>query len=106
MAILQALESIVGPDRVTDQPAVCDGYKYNPWLGREWSSRLRPDIVVLAQTTEQVSKIVKAARHHHVPITPKGLLGGGGLGGGGLGGTFRGGILLDLCPMDGKWGWT
>ena len=95
MDILRALEAIVGPSRVSSEKAVCEGYKYNPWLGREWSEHLRPDIVVLAETTEQVSEVVKAANTYKVPITPKGLLGGGG-----LAGAFRGGILLDLSPMD------
>ena len=95
MDIVHALESIVGPERVTNEKAVCAGYKYNPWLGREWTEHLWPDIVVLAETTEQVAAIVKAANSHRVPITPKGALGGGG-----LGGAFHGGILLDLSLMD------
>jgi hypothetical protein len=93
MNIMQALEGIVGPNRVTSEKAVCEAYKYNPWLGREWS--MKPDIVVLAETTEQVSQIVKAANAYKVPVTPKGPMGGGG-----LGGAFRGGILLDLSLMD------
>jgi FAD/FMN-containing dehydrogenase len=56
---------------------------------------MKPDIVVLAETTEQVSEIVKAANIFKVPITPKGTTGGGG-----LGGAFRGGILLDLSLME------
>jgi FAD/FMN-containing dehydrogenase len=95
MGIMEALERIVGPSRVSNEKAVCDAYKYNPWIGQEWTFHLRPDIVVLAETTEQVSEIVKAANEYEVPVTPKGLLGGGG-----LGGAFRGGILLDLSRMD------
>jgi hypothetical protein len=95
MEILEALERIVGPNMVSADPAVCGAYKYNPWIGQEWTDHLKPDIVVLAKTTEQVSEIVKAANQYHVPVTPKGLLGGGG-----LGGAFKGGILLDLSKMD------
>jgi FAD/FMN-containing dehydrogenase len=95
MDIVKALEKIVGPDRVTTEKAVCDAYKYNCFMGREWVEKLKPDIVVLAETTEQVSEIVKAANIYKVPITPKGTMGGGG-----LGGAFKGGILLDFSLME------
>lgn len=95
MDIVQALENVVGPRRISTDTAVRDAYKYNPWIGREWTDHLRPDIVVLAETTEEVSEIVKVANKYEVPVTPKGLLGGGG-----LGGAFKGGILLDLSRMD------
>lgn len=93
MDILNELEKIVGHTRVTNERAVCESYKYNPFLGREWKNK--PDIVVLAETTEQVARIVKAANEYKVPIYPKGTMGGGG-----LGGAFRGGILLDLSLME------
>ena len=93
MSIIQALEKIVGPSRITKKKAVCEAYKYNCFLGREWE--MKPDIVVMAETTEQVSEIVKAANEYRVPIYPKGSMGGGG-----LGGAFRGGILLDLSLME------
>ena len=93
MGIVKALEKIVGQRRVTDKKAVCEAYKYNCFLGREWE--MKPDIVVMAETTEQVSEIVKAANEYEVPIYPKGTTGGGG-----LGGAFRGGILLDLSLME------
>jgi FAD/FMN-containing dehydrogenase len=93
MDIVKALENIVGPRRVSNSQAVLQSYKYNCWLGREWE--MKPDIVVLAETTEQVSAILKAANKYKVPVTPKGTMGGGG-----LGGTFKGGILLDLSLME------
>jgi hypothetical protein len=93
MDILQALERIVGPNRVTNETAVCEAYKYSCFLGKQWA--VRPDIVVLAETTEQVSEIVKAANTYKVPVTPKGTMGGGG-----LGGAYKGGILLDLSLME------
>lgn len=93
MEIMAALERIVGPKRVTNRRALCESYKYNCFLGKEWE--MKPDIVVLAETVEEVSRIVKAANEFRVPVTPKGAMGGGG-----LGGAFRGGILLDLSLMD------
>jgi len=51
MGIMDALRKIVGPSRVSDAEAVCQSYKYNCWVGREWE--MKPDMVVLAETTEQ-----------------------------------------------------
>jgi FAD/FMN-containing dehydrogenase len=93
MEITNTLEKIVGPGRVSDSEVICQSYQFNCWLGREWE--MKPDIVVLAETTEEVSKIVKAANQFNVPVTPKGAMGGGG-----LGGTIKGGILLDLSLME------
>jgi FAD/FMN-containing dehydrogenase len=87
------LEKIVGPDRVTDSEAVCQGYQFNPFLGKKWV--MKPDMVVMAETTEQVSQILKAANRYKVPITPKGAIGLTG-----VGGALKGGILLDLALMD------
>jgi glycolate oxidase len=55
----------------------------------------KPDMVVMAETTQQVSDIVKLANRYKVPITPKGCAGGTG-----HGGPLKGGILLDLTHMD------
>jgi glycolate oxidase len=91
--IIGTLEKIVGPDRVSTSETVCQTYQFNCFLGKKWV--MKPDIVVLAETTEEVSEILKAANRYKVPVTPKGSAGGGG-----LGGPLRGGILLDLSPMD------
>jgi glycolate oxidase len=93
MEIISALQKIVGSDRVSTSEAVCQSYEYNCFLGKEWE--MKPDIVILAETTEQISKIIKVANKYHVPVTPKGAMGGGG-----LGGTLKGGILLDLSLME------
>ncbi|MGI5850371.1 MAG: FAD-binding oxidoreductase, partial [Christensenellales bacterium] len=66
---------------------------FNCFVGRDIVRK--PDIVVMAQTTEEVSRIVKAANKHGVPITPKGAVGAAG-----TGGPLRGGILLDLALLD------
>ena len=93
MTILSDLESIVGSDRVSSAEAVCLSYAYNAILGKEVVRK--PDIVVMPRTTEEVSRIVKAANQHRVPVTPKGVVGATG-----HGGPLRGGILLDLTLMD------
>lgn len=93
MEITSTLERIVGPRRVSSAEAICQSYKYNCFLGKEWE--MKPHIVVLAETVEEVSEIIKTANQYNVPVTPKGAMGGGG-----FGGTFRGGILLDLSLME------
>jgi glycolate oxidase len=93
MEIASALEKIVGPDRVSTSEAVCLSYSFNCFLGRDIVRK--PDIVVMAETAEQVSEILKAANRYKVPVTPKGAVGGAG-----HGGPLKGGILLDLALMD------
>jgi FAD/FMN-containing dehydrogenase len=91
--IVSALEKIVGPDRVSTSEAVCLSYSFNVGYTRDIVRK--PDIVVMAETPEQVSEILKAANRYKVPVTPKGAAGGAG-----TGGPLKGGILLDLTLMD------
>jgi glycolate oxidase len=91
--IVSALEEIAGPDRVSTSEIVCLSYSFNCFFSKDIV--IKPDIVVMAETVEQVSEIVKAANQYKVPVTPKGAVGGGG-----HGGPLRGGILLDLALMD------
>ncbi len=93
MGITDELAKIVGAKRVSTSKEVCLSYGFSPALGKDWTTI--PDMVVLAETTEQVSQIVKAANKHNVPVTPKGAAGWAG-----HGGPLKGGILLDLSPMD------
>lgn len=93
MGIAEALADIVGPKRVTTSEAICLAYSYSCFLGSDWVTE--PDIVVLAETPEQVSEILKAANQYKIPVTAKGLAGGTG-----HGGPLHGGILLDLTHMD------
>ena len=93
MGIIQALQNIVGAKHVSTAEPIRECCQYNAFMAKEFD--LKPDIVVLAETTEQVSAIIKAANEYKVPLTPKGAQGSGG-----LGGTFKGGIHLDLSLMD------
>ncbi len=54
-----------------------------------------PDIVLLPSNTEEVSKIMKLAYEHDIPVTPQG--GRTGLSGGAL--PIKGGIVLSLLKM-------
>jgi glycolate oxidase len=93
MEIVSTLEEIVGPDRVSTSDAVCLSYAFNCFIGKDIVRK--PDIVVMAETAEQVSGILKTANQYKVSVTPKGAVGAAG-----TGGPLRGGILLDLALMD------
>ena len=54
--------------------------------------RLYPDFVVLPQTTEEVSQVVRLSDETGLPITPR----GGGTGMFGASVPNRGGVLIDL----------
>ena len=93
MEIVSELEKIVGHDRVSTSKNVCLSYAFN--IGYTRDVVRKPDIVVMAETPEEVSEILKAANKYKVPVTPKGAAGGAG-----TGGPLKGGILLDLALMD------
>lgn len=93
MDLINELREMVGKDRITDSRAVCRAYSYSCFLGMNWETV--PDLVVIAQTPEQVSKILKLANQYKTPVTPRGAAGQGG-----HGGPLHGGILLDLTPME------
>ncbi len=58
--------------------------------------RSRPDVVVYATTTEQVSAILKMVHEERIPLTPRGA--GTNLSGEAV--PIKGGIVLDLSRMD------
>ena len=55
----------------------------------------KPDVVVLPETTEEVSRILKYAFEHTIPVTPRGA--GSGLSGGCT--PIHGGIVMDMKRM-------
>jgi glycolate oxidase len=93
MQDVSALEEIVGSGNVSTSASVCQTYSYSCFLGSDWVTK--PDLVVIARTPEQVSQILKLANQHGIPVTPRGAAGQGG-----HGGPLKGGILLDLTPME------
>ena len=90
--IIAGLSNLVGAENVlTDSTALsvyeCDGATL---------FKAYPDVVVFAESTEQVSNIVKLANKHSVPFVARG--GGTGLSGGML--SVNGGIIIALNRMD------
>jgi len=87
----EELQSIVGPDRVTNDPGELYCYSFD-------SSYIRgnADYVVRPKSAEEVSDIVRLASKHNVPIVPRGSASG--LTGGSV--PVKGGIVLDMTGMN------
>lgn len=86
---------IVGKDRVITDAVDLFGYSYDS-SPEELSLKYQPDVVVKAHSTEEVSKILKFAYRHDIPVTTRGI--GSGRSGGSV--PTRGGIVLSLDEMN------
>ncbi|MFQ3610214.1 MAG: FAD-linked oxidase C-terminal domain-containing protein [Fimbriimonadales bacterium] len=91
-ALAQDLAKIVGDDAVLTDPVAlatydCDAYTIEKAL---------PTVVVLPQTTAQVSDLCRYAHRHALPIVPRGA--GTGLSGGAL--AVNGGIVVCTSRMN------
>jgi glycolate oxidase len=64
--------------------------------GDKWFAAHKPDVVVLPRSTTSVSKLLRFANRHNLPVTPRGA------GHGYVGGCVpvRGGIVLSLAHMN------
>ena len=91
MSLFTKLQDIVTPSRISDDPA--ELYCYSSDASYITGT---PDYVVMPCTTTEVSKIVKLAHKHRIPITARGA--GTGLAGGAV--PLRGGIVLDMSRMN------
>jgi glycolate oxidase len=72
---LSALESVVGAKFISDDPAVCEGYRsgpggYESGLGYERVMTTIPAVVILPRNTEEVQRIVKICCRYKVPYVP------------------------------------
>jgi hypothetical protein len=70
-----ALESVVGARYISDDPAVCEGYRsgpggYEAGTGYEKVMTVIPAVVILPRNTEEVQKIVKICNRYRVPYVP------------------------------------
>jgi len=69
----RALECIVGPKYVTTDPAECQAYCARGCLHEAfWYSDIsrRPAGIIMPETTEQVSRIIKVCNHYGIPYIP------------------------------------
>jgi glycolate oxidase len=89
--VLSSLKAIVGKDNVHTDKSDKITHSYDATR-----KSYLPDVVVYAESAEQVSEIVKLANNHLIPILARGA--GSGFTGGTL--PIKGGIVLVLTKMD------
>jgi glycolate oxidase len=89
--LVQQLISLLGASNVLHQPEELILYEYDGSVEKG-----RPDAVAFPGTTQQVSKIVKLAAKHQIPIVGRGA--GTGLSGGALART--GGLMIVFSRMN------
>jgi FAD/FMN-containing dehydrogenase len=90
--ILQALEAIIGKEFVSGQAE--EQYIYSMDPGTMAPSK--PDFVVMPGSVDEISKIMKLANQHEIPVVPMGA----GLVLSGLTRALKGGIILDMKRMN------
>ncbi|MHA3771390.1 FAD-binding oxidoreductase [Verrucomicrobiota bacterium sgz303538] len=91
MELARQLTRLLGSDVVRTDPETLATHAKDRWF----ASR-QPDAVVFAESAEQVSKLLKFASKHEIPVTPRGA------GVGYVGGCVpaKGGIALSLARMN------
>ena len=87
----QQLVDLLGDGIVSDAPEILEAH-----AGDKWFASHAPEVVVFAETTEQVSRLLKFASANKIPVTARGS------GFGYVGGCVpsRGGIALSLARMN------
>jgi glycolate oxidase len=90
-AITKELRELLGADSVIDDAEVLNAH-----AGDKWFASQTPEVVVFAESTEQVSKLLRFASAQKIPVTARGA------GFGYVGGCVpvRGGIALSLARMN------
>ena len=91
MEVVEELRALLGPDVVSSDPAELTAHAGDKWFASE-----APEVVVFAESTEQVSKLLKFASANQIPVTARGA------GFGYVGGCVpvRKGIALSLMRMN------
>jgi glycolate oxidase subunit GlcD len=89
--VKEKLVELLGAGVVSDEAEVREAH-----AGDKWFASNLPEVVVFAESTEQVSKLLKFASEHRIPVTARGS------GFGYVGGCVpsRGGIALSLARMN------
>ena len=90
-ADLAFLKALCGEERVTARDAIGEDYCHDE-LGGAFA---RPDVRVQVLTVDEISKVMRYAYEHDIPVTVRGS--GTGLVGGAV--PLEGGILLDTSGM-------
>src|SRR5258708_33854716 len=90
-SIIRQLKKIAGKDAVLDRPEELMLYEYDAGVDKH-----RPGAVVFAQSTQQVSQIMRLASDKKIPVVPRGA--GTGLSGGAL--SRREASVLSLAGVN------
>jgi glycolate oxidase len=87
----EQLVALLGEESVTDAPEILESH-----AGDKWFASHAPEVVVFAESTEQVSRLLKFASENKIPVTARGA------GYGYVGGCVpsRGGVALTLARMN------
>jgi len=87
---IDELITIFGKEQVLTEPEDMIAYSYDAS-----HAEAKPEAVVFATTTEQISELMKFAYREHIPVTPRGQ--GSGLSGGSV--PLKKGIVLSMDKM-------
>jgi len=90
-ALVREIKSLLGPANVLDKQEDLLLYEFDGSVEKG-----RPDLVLFPHTTAEVSRIVKLAADHEVPVVGRGA--GTGLSGGAL--ARRGGVMIVFARMN------
>ena len=91
MPLVEQLRQLLGNDAVADDAEILDEHS-----GDKWFAQTRPDAVVFAESTEQVSKLMKFASRDNIAVTAR----GGGYGYVGSCVPVRAGVALSFARMN------
>src|SRR5437667_1083742 len=91
MSLVEQLRQLLGNNAVANDAETLDEHS-----GDKWFAQARPDVVVFAESTEQVSKLMKFASRGNIAITAR----GGGYGYVGSCVPVRAGVALSLARMN------
>jgi FAD/FMN-containing dehydrogenase len=92
LTIKDDLHSIIGKERVIDDPVLLSGYGHDFSLVEPG----RPDAAVSVTSTPELQEIIRYAAAHRIPVTPR----SSGVGFYGAAVPARGGIVVDLTRMN------
>ncbi len=93
--LVQELEALVGSDRVLSDPIDLQCYPYDSGLSSLLHPQV-PEVVVVPRSTQEVAAVIRYARDHRLPVTPRGA--GSGQAGGGV--ASPGAIVIDSSAMN------
>jgi len=74
----KALQDVVGKENVTNDPVICQSYSRVQWTAdgciqrSQIGTQMRPDCVVLPESTEEVQAVIKLANRYDFVFIPRG----------------------------------